>query len=218
MVTQMNTIGQIYSLRTCTASRAVERFLVSIRKATVTTFPTWRDVLNAALEDCALMYDSRRAVLDMHPLDDYYFAASVAKEAALIRPLFDAEDALELLAEIAEKVDQVAGRKDRLVSSLVFDIISHLERSNLHPHRQSHDEAIAVLLRRLNIDTTPATKALMDEMLFRHHLGEQLALGVPSWWIPFRAKFVIAKSQALTAVVRPTLPRTHRVGGARSLI
>jgi hypothetical protein len=55
-------------------------------------------------------------------------------------------------------------------------------------------------------------------MLFRHHLGEPLALGVPSWWIPFRAKFVIAKSQALTAVVRPALPQTRRARGARSLI
>lgn len=212
----MNAFGQTYSLRTCTAPRAVERFLVSMRKAADSSFPAWCEVLKAAVGDCALSYDIRRAVFDMHPIDDYYFAAAVGKEAALIRTLFDAEEAMEILAEIAERVDEAAGRKDRLVSSLVFDIVSHLERSNLHPHRQAHDEATAVLLRRLTIDTTPATRALMDDLLFRHHLGEPLALGIPNWWMTFRSKFMLAKSHALTAVVRPVLPKARR--SARSLM
>ena len=173
-------------------------------------------VQTCALPICGLPYDSRRAVLDIHPLDDYYFAAAVGKEAAQIRTLFDAEAAMDLLAEIAERVDEAANRKDRLVSSLVFDIVPHVELSNLHPHRQAHDEAVALILRRLNFDTTPATRALLGDMLFRHHLGEPLALGIPSWWMNFRATFTLTKAQALTTPVRPALPKTRRV--ARSLM
>ena len=213
----MNALSQTYSLRTCTGARAVEHFLVAMRKAADSSFPAWCEVLKSAIGDCALSYDIRRAVFDQHPIDDYYFAAAVGKEAAQLRTLFDVEDATELLAEIAERVDQAAGRTDRLVSSLVFDIISQLELTCGLSHKQPHDEAMSALLRRLAIDTTPETRGLMNDLLFRHHLGEPLAISMPNWWMAFRTNFVLTKAHALTTPVRPALPKSSR-RAARSLM
>ena len=40
------------------------------------------------------------------------------------------------------RVDAVADRNDRAVSAMVFDVISQVELTTIHPHRQPHDEAM----------------------------------------------------------------------------
>src|SRR5689334_16746842 len=107
---------------------AVARFLSDMATVAKKTFPHWHETLTAGIEDCAINADARRALLDIHPLDDYYFAGVVALEAAKIRKLFTPDEASELLSTVAEQVDTVADRKDRVVSDLVFNILGRLER------------------------------------------------------------------------------------------
>ena len=94
------------------------------------TFPAWHETLVAGLEECALGYDDKRTVIEVHPLDDFYFAGVVALEASKIRQLFSDEQAGDLLSIIGEQVDAVAGRKDRVVSDLVFSIIGKVDLAN----------------------------------------------------------------------------------------
>ena len=69
-------------------SVAVARFLKDMKTAAEKTFSSWHKTLVEGLEECALTSDTRFALLKLHPLDDYYFAAAVALEAAKIRQLF----------------------------------------------------------------------------------------------------------------------------------
>jgi len=78
----------------------------------------WSATLNDALSEHSLNYDERRTVFELHPIDDYFFAAVVALEAARLRTLYTPREAEELLSEIGEQVDVRAGRRDRVVSDL----------------------------------------------------------------------------------------------------
>src|SRR6202012_3356001 len=106
---------------------AVARFLKDMKTAAKKTFPTWHETLVEGLEECPLTSDARFAVLEIHPLEDYYFAAAVALEAVKIPHLFSAEESAELLGLIGEQVDALAGRTDRVVSDMVFFLIGRLE-------------------------------------------------------------------------------------------
>ncbi len=173
---------------------AVSRFLKDIKKAADKTFPRWQDILVEGIEECPLSYDMRRTIFDIHPIDDYYFAGAVALEAAKIRPLFPAEDASELLSLIAEGVDVMAGRTDRAVSDLVFFIIGRIETAAAaDSQKKAYDQVVKVILQRIGLDSIEATAHLVTQALYRHALGEPLALGVPNWWTAFHAKYVIAR-------------------------
>jgi hypothetical protein len=167
---------------------AVDRFLAAMKRATERSYPAWLAVLEDGLADCTLNYETHRAVFDMHPLEDYYFAAAVGLEAARIRPLFTKAQANVLLAEIAAKVDASAGRTDRIVSDLVFTIVSQVDLTIVESQRQPHDHVIEIILRRMGIAFAPETKELMSDLLFRHHLAEPLALEIPLWWPAFKEK------------------------------
>jgi hypothetical protein len=52
-----------------------------------------------------------------------------------------------------------------------------------------HDEVVKGLLQKLGVDRTEETMHLMRAVLYRHELGEPLALGVPQWWQLFRTKY-----------------------------
>ena len=91
------------------------------------SFPRWHATLAEGIEGCPIDAETRRVVLDMHPLDDYYFAGVVALEAGKVRHLFDTQSANEILAEIGERVDAAASRTDRVISDLVFSIIGRVE-------------------------------------------------------------------------------------------
>lgn len=168
----------------------VARFLKDMAKVAKRTFPAWHKTLTAGLEDCPLNYDQRRAVLDVHPLDDYYFAGVVALEAAKIRALFAPDEASELLSLLAEQIDAAADRSDRVVSDTAFFIISRLELvAGIDNQKMPYDQVVKAILQRLGIDKIEATHHLMTDTLYRHTLGEPLALNVPQWWKAFRSKY-----------------------------
>lgn len=188
---------------------AVTRFLKHMATAADKTFPMWEKTLLEGLEECALGYDLRHALIEVHPLDDYYYAGTVALEAAKIRRLFAPDEASELLSLIAEHVDAAAGRTDRVVSDLVFFIIGRLEQAaSVDKQKMPHDEVVKALLQKLGIDRTEKTRHLMRTVLYRHALGEPLALGVPQWWQLFRTKYALtAKPEPLAVATLPKPPR-----------
>lgn len=171
-------------------------FLKRMGKAARHTFPAWETTLLAGIEECALGYDQRREVLEIHPLDDYYFAGVVALEAAKIRSLFAHDTASELLAQLGEQVDAAAARRDRLVSDLVFLLINKVEITSVDSQAMPYDQIAKALLQRMGIDRVEATRHLMDDFLYRHTLGEPLALGVPQWWKAFQAKYTLEQGEA----------------------
>jgi hypothetical protein len=190
----MNASGQFSLPPTCTAAKAVDGFLASMRRAAERTFPAWLAVFKDGLEDCRLSYDARHAVFDGHPMEDLYFAAVVGLETARIRNVFEASEANDLLSVIAERVDAVAERPDRLVSDLVFHIVSHVDVGTAESQEKPHDRVIAILLARMGITAAQATRHLMTDILFRHHLGEPLAVQIPLWWPTFKRKYVLERT------------------------
>lgn len=198
---------------------AVARFLENMAGASRKSFPAWQKKLVEGLDDCDLSYDTQYALVDAHPIDDYYFAGVVALEAAKIRRLFAPDEASELLAAIGEQVDATAGRQDRLVSDLLFFIVGRLEQAaRADKQEMPHDEVVKALLQKLGIDRSQETVHLMREVLYRHELGEPLALGVPQWWQLFRTKYTLAgKPEAATlSSAVPALDRTSMTRKPRS--
>ena len=179
------------------AKAAVARFLSDMSTAAKRTFPAWHETLTAGIEECALGYDDKRAVIEIHPLDDYYFAGVVALEASKIRQMFSAEDAQELLTLIGEQSDAVAERKDRAVSDLIFSIIGKVDLAmNSNGQKMPYDQVVKAILLRLGIDKIEATEHLMFDALYRHSLGEPLALGIPHWWQNFKSKYCLNREDA----------------------
>ncbi len=176
--------------------KAVSAFLKEMSKVAKRTFPAWQNTLTAGLDDCPLTFDQRRAVFEVHALDDYYFAAVVALGASRLRALFSTEEADELFAVLGDQVDAAAGRKDRIVSDLLFQIVARIERM-VTPESQKtpHDQAVRVILEHLGINQLETTRHLMTHTLYRHTLGEPLALGVPQWWSGFVNKYALAPSE-----------------------
>ncbi|MBY0511528.1 MAG: hypothetical protein K2P94_15420 [Rhodospirillaceae bacterium] len=170
--------------------KAVARFLKDMAAVAKRSFPAWQKTLTAGIEDCPLNYDQRRGIFEIHPLDDYYFAGVVALEAAKIRALFAPDEASELLSQLAEQIDTAAERTDRTVSDFAFFIISRIELvGGIDKSKMPYDQVVKVILQRLGVDKIEATQHLMTQTLYRHTLGEPLALGVPQWWKAFRAKY-----------------------------
>ncbi len=203
------TLGTTVMKPTVEPKVAVTRFLKHMAAAAGKTFPAWEKTLLEGLDECALTYDLRHALIEVHPLDDYYFAGTVALEAAKIRRLFAPDEASELLSLIAEQVDAAADRSDRLVSDLVFFIIGRLEQAaNVDKQKTPHDEVVKALLQKLGVDRTEKTMHLMRTVLYRHELGEPLALGVPQWWQLFRAKYALTgKPEIPVHALPPKEPR-----------
>jgi hypothetical protein len=219
----MNATSQFSLSPGCTSQRAVASFLAAMGRAAARSFPAWRDVLKSGLDECALDYDTRRAVYDIHPLDDLYFAAVVGQEAARIRGLFTPAETKELLAAIGEHVDAAVQRSDRIVSDLVFTIISRVDPAS--PQQEmAHDQVMAILLTYLGVASASPTRRLMNDLLFRHHLGAPLALDIPCWWPAFHSRFTLlsspetASSAETIAPLPPPPPAIpHRSGRRRSM-
>jgi hypothetical protein len=174
------------------AREAVGHFLTEMSSVAARTYPAWSKVLTEGLSEHALNYDERRALLEVHPIDDYYFAGVVALDAARIRLLYDPPEATELLGEIGAQVDGAAGRQDRVVSDLVFLMLSRLTLGAGDDQQKApYDKVVKILLQQIGIHKIDATKGLMRDKGFRHLLGEPLATGVPQWWKSFQSKFTL---------------------------
>jgi hypothetical protein len=200
-------IGATAVKPTVEPSAAVDRFLKHMAAAARKTFPAWQKKLIEGLDDCKLSYDTQYALIDAHPIEDYYFAGVVALEAAKIRRLFAPDEASELLSLIAEQVDTVAERKDRIVSDLLFFMVGRVEKAaHVDQQKMPHDEVVRALLQKMGVDRSEETMHLMRAILYRHELGEPLALGVPQWWQMFRTKYALAGKLENSWVSSPATP------------
>ena len=174
------------------AREAVGHFLSAMSLVAARTYPAWSRILDDGMAECALSYDERRGMLEVHPIDDYYFAAIVALESAKLRNLYTLAEAGELLSEIGEQVDAAARRQDRVVSDLVFALVGRITMgAGVDKMKTPYDMVVKSLLQHLGLNKVESTKSLMRDVGFRHMLGEPLALGVPQWWKAFHAKFSI---------------------------
>ncbi len=189
----MNALSPTQTKPAFSARKAVEQFLADMSTVAKRTFPRWHATLAEGIEGCPIDAETRRGVLDVHPLDDYYFAGVVALEASKIRQLFNTEEAKEILGQIGDQVDVAAGRSDRVVSDLVFSIAGRVETiMNTEKEKMPYDQVVKAILQRIGVDKVEATEHLMTEALYRHTLGEPLARGVPQWWSTYRKKYVLS--------------------------
>lgn len=174
------------------ASLAVSYFLSEMASVAARTYPAWSKLLDTALGECALSFDERRGLFEMHPMDDYYFAGVVALECARMRGHYGVIEAAEILGEVGEQVDARAGRQDRVVSDLVFFIMGKIELgSGVDRMKAPYDKVVKALLQHLGVDKVESTSVLMRDKALRHLLGEPLALGVPQWWKAFQRQFTL---------------------------
>lgn len=172
------------------AQLAVSYFLNEMNAAAARTYPAWRRLLDSAFTECALNFDERRALFDVHPIDDYYFAGVVALECARMRGFYNALEASEILGEVGEQVDAAAGRQDRVVSDLVFYIMGKIELgSGVDRMKAPHDKVVKAILHHIGADKVESTQALFRDKALRHQLGEPLAVGIPQWWKAFQMQF-----------------------------
>ena len=174
------------------AKVAVANFLTAMMGVSARLYPGWQKLLNDALTDCTLSFDERRNLFEMHPVDDYFFAAVVALEAVKLRGLYTPLEAAELLGEIGEQVDARAGRVDRVVSDLVFLMIGRIDMgAGMERMKAPYDKAVKTILQQMGVTKIAAARGLLGDVALRHMLGEPLALGVPQWWKAFQAQFRI---------------------------
>lgn len=174
------------------AKDAVHNFLIAMLGVSARLYPSWQNILNDALAECDLSFDERRNLFEMHPVDDYFFAAIVALEAAKLRGLYTPAEAAELLGEIGEQVDAKADRKDRVVSDLVFLMLGRIDLgAGMDRMKAPYDKAVKTVLQVMGVGKIAATRALLGDVALRHMLGEPLALGVPQWWKDFHAQFQV---------------------------
>ncbi len=171
---------------------AVAHFLREMEAVAARTYPKWSGTLNARLSECALRFEDQHEIVDRHPTDDYYFAGVVALEAARMRGLYPPLEADQILGEIGEQVDKVAGRKDRVVSDLVFYILGRIELgAGIDRMKTPHDKAVKAILEHMGFKKNDITREIMSDAGFRHLLGEPLAVWVPRWWHAFHEQFVL---------------------------
>jgi len=111
-------------------------------------------------------------------------------ECARMRGYFDALEATEILGEVGDQVDEIAGRQDRVVSDLVFYVLGRIELgSGVDRMKAPHDKVVKALLQHMGVHKVETTAVLLRDKALRHLLAEPLALGVPQWWKSFRTQF-----------------------------
>ena len=185
-------LGQDEADNSVEAKVAVAHFLTAMQGVAARLYPGWQTLLNDALAECDLTFDERRNLFEMHPIDDYFFAAVVALETAKLRGLYTPAEATELLGEIGAQVDAKAGRVDRVVSDLVFLMLGRIDLgAGMERMKAPYDKAVKTVLQQIGIGKIASTRKLLGDVALRHMLGEPLALGVPQWWKSFQAQFKI---------------------------
>lgn len=171
---------------------AVKQFLGNIMGLTARMYPGWIKIINDAFAEHNSA-DARQVSLDAeYPLDDFFFAGFVALEAARIPALFPPAEADVLFSTIADQLDIVANRRDRLVSDLFFEIIARLNLLAASASEQRpYDKVVKVILKRLAFDQSDAGRLLLADKAFRQLLAEPFALYAPQWWERFKTQFVL---------------------------
>lgn len=162
----------------------ISDFLGAMKAAAGKTYAGWSHILLDGVKDVAPEgSEAYRQIIEIQPLDDFYFAGVVAMEAAKIRRYLDPETARDMLGELAAQVDTAAERTDRVVSDFVFFLMGRLElESGVELLTMPYDKVVHVILQRIGLDQHDLTRPLMNDFAFRHSLGEPLARKIPEWW------------------------------------
>ena len=174
-----------------TAEEAAKSFLGTMASTAAKTSGLWRQQFENGLADC-LGADARKQFFDLYPVEDYYLTGVVALEASRIRQVYTPAESNELLAAIGDQLDVAAGRHDRVMSDMLFDLIGRIEAENTaSQQKKPYDRVTKAILRHLDLHQNDATRDLMSDKAFRHALGEPLAVGIQDWWRAFQQKFVL---------------------------
>lgn len=168
-----------------TPKTAIAKFLVDMRHMAERAWRPWNKALVAALQECALPLQARRLILDLNPVEDYFFAGVIAQQAARIRDLYPFTAAEALMRELALQADGAAGRGDSAVSNLVFIILGRIRKARATSNFRDHDQAVEAILERIGVGHDSATAGIMNTLAVRHKLAEPLALSGPRWWDSF---------------------------------
>jgi hypothetical protein len=173
-----------------TPAEAVTAFLGAMTGNAGRGAVIWQKMLESALDECGMDYDARYEFFQRTPIEDYYFAAIVAMEAVHIRTLYAPLLANALLSEIGGQIDVAAGRRDRMMSEMVFTVMGRIAISQGPGfQKKPYDVAVKSVLQQLGFDKSPGTAEFMNDKGFRHALGEPLAVGFRNWWAAFQAQF-----------------------------
>jgi hypothetical protein len=183
------------------AKTAIGKFLVDIRLASERSWRVWNKLLTEAMVECALPPQARRMVLEVNPVEDFFFAAMVALQACRIRELYPFAAAEALMRELAMQEDAAVGRSDSAVSNLTFIILGCIRKARQAENFRDHDQAVEALLERIGVGRNSATAGIMESLPVRHRLAEPLAMAIPMWWDSFTTIY------AVDAPVLKPLPR-----------
>lgn len=134
--------------------------------------------------------------------DPWYFAGIVALESTKICDLFESEQADEVLREVFDRMDEIAGRDDKAVSKLAFLVMGRLGMGALLMHRKVPDNLLAkVMMILLGSASASAAAPHMPTPTAHEQLRAALKLGQPVWWMMFNRRFELKESS------RPPAPR-----------
>lgn len=181
----MPAVARLDPLLAITPATAIGKFLVDMRILSERAWRPWNKALLSALTECALPARARRVILDLNPIEDFFFAGVVAQQAARIRDLYPFAVAEALMRELALQADGAVGRGDNAVSSLAFIILGRIRKARAVENFRDHDQAVEAILERIGVGRDSATAGIMDSLPVRHKLAEPLALAAPPWWDSF---------------------------------
>lgn len=132
--------------------------------------------------------------------DPWYFAGIVALESTKICDLFESEQADEVLREVFDRMDEIAGRDDKAVSKLAFLVMGRLGMGALLMHRKVPDNLLAKVMMIL-LGSASAAAPHMPTPTAHEQLRAALKLGQPVWWMMFNRRFELKETS------RPLAPR-----------
>jgi len=170
---------------------AIRKFLVDMRLAAERSYPSWKQGLESGFAKTSLAPADRQALLQPHPLEDYFFAGLIGLQAAAARTRSTPTVAEALLRQVALQVDAAAGRSDRIVSNMVFIIFGRIRKnSDLGLSAAPQDVVTDVILERLAIDRMAATRHLMHNPRYRESLNAPLVARA-LWWDAFHSLYIV---------------------------
>lgn len=190
VVTKMN----ISAKHTVTTKEAAKRFLYDVVEVVEKTYPIWEKRLTRFVEDSPMEFEEKRRLLEIHPVRHYFYAVIVGMEASKIRSLYQADIAEDLLADINEIIDKIAGRSDQLVSDLVFDIIRRVRIVEADDSKKEHDVGMKRINELLHLTTMEATKDLTKDIVFRQEMAQPIAASMRHWWKAFKSSRQLAQT------------------------
>jgi len=185
----MSAVGSRFSIA---PEAAVRKFLVDMRLAAERSYRSWKQALDDGFAKTSFSPADRLALLKPHPLEDYFIAGLIGRQAVAVRACFTPAVAEALLRQVALQVDEAAGRSDRIVSLMVFIIFGRIRKNkDLGSAISPSDVATDVILERLAIDRMKATRHLMSDAVFRRSLRAPLATR-DIWWPAFQEIYTVS--------------------------